>query len=226
MGIKYFTDLENYSLSTYQELLKNIELLPGRRLLAEKLDERFALLEKQGLKNLSQLAEALKSNQKIKQLAAAVGIPETYLVILKRELNRLLPKSVMLREFPGVSQAMIQQLKKKGILSTIQLLDHVDSSAKRKALAETISQPLSDVEEITRLTDLSRIWGVGPVFCRIFWETGCDTVRKVAKSNARELFDQLTQINKTKKYTKAKFTLKDVSLCINIAGRSPDSVDI
>lgn len=200
--------------------------MPGRRILHEQLDQRFAILKKQGLENLEQLVEALSTPRKIAQLASTSGIPETYLIILKRELSRLLPKSVTLQDFPGVSQVLILQLHKHGILNTIQLLNHADSPAKRKALAESISRPLSEGEEITRLADLSRIWGVGPVFCRIFWDTGYDTVRKVAKSQPQELFDQLIQMNKTKKYTTAKFTLKDVSLCIHIADSLPDSVDI
>lgn len=226
MATKYFIDIEQYSLTKYRNILEKSELLPGRRILYEKTKERFELLTKHGIKNLLMLVQALKSSDKIKQLSKETNIPADYLTILRREVNRLLPKPVSISDFPDADKSLIGKLNKKGIKNTLQLFEQCDTKKKRTAFAHEIDVPISALEELTQLSDLSRIWGVGPIFCRIFYETGTDTIKKVANANAQNLYDQLTEINKTKKYTKAKFTVKDVALCVDIAHDLPKTIEI
>ena len=226
MTTKYFIDIEQLSLTKYREILEKSELLPGRRILYEKTKERFDILSKYGITNLQMLAQALKSADKIKKLSKETNVPADYLTILRREVNRLLPKPVSISDFPDIDKTLITKLNKKGIKNTLQLFEQCDTKNKRTAFAREIDVPIIDLEEITKLSDLSRIWGVGPIFCRIFYETGIDTIKKVAKSNAQKLHNQLTEINETKKYTKAKFTVKDVALCIDIAHDLPKTIEI
>ena len=226
MTTKYFIDIEQFSLTKYRKILEKSELLPGRRILHEKTKERFDLLTRHGITNLLKLVQVLKSPDKIKQLAKDTGIPTDYLTILKREVNRLLPKPVSIADFPGIDKSIISKLNKKSIKNTIQLFEQCDTKKKRKALAQEIDTPISKLEELTKLSDLSRIWGVGPIFCRIFYETGIDTIEKVANTEAKQLYDQLIDINESKNYTKAKFTVKDVALCKDIANDLPKTIEI
>ena len=55
----YTLPLEQISLNDYRQLLRQQNLLPGRRVLLEQLDERFALLTSSGLTNLAQLSAVL-----------------------------------------------------------------------------------------------------------------------------------------------------------------------
>ncbi|MBX3162918.1 MAG: DUF4332 domain-containing protein [Bacteroidetes bacterium] len=226
MTTKYFIDIEQFSLTKYRKILEKSELLPGRRILYEKTKERFDFLTQYGITNLLMLVQSLKSPDKIKQLAKDTGIPTDYLIILKREVNRLLPKPVSIADFPDIDKSFIAKLNKKGIKNTLQLFERCDNKKKRTAFAQETDVPISVLEELTKLSDLSRIWGVGPIFCRIFYETGTDTIKKVANAKAKKLYDQLMETNRTKKYTKAKFTVKDVALCIDIANDLPKTIDI
>jgi nucleotidyltransferase/DNA polymerase involved in DNA repair len=226
MSTKYFIDIERFSLTQYRTILEKSELLPGRRILYEKTKERFDLLTKHGIKNLLMLVQALKSSDKIKQLSKETNIPVDYLTILRREVNRLLPKPVSISDFPDADKSLIGKLNKKGIKNTLQLFEQCDTKKKRTAYAQAIDVPISALEELTKLSDLSRIWGVGPIFCRIFYETGTDTIKKVAIANAQNLHDKLTEINKEKIYKKAKFTVKDVALCVDIAHDLPKTIEI
>ena len=226
MTTKYFIDIEQFSLTQYRKILEKSELLPGRRILHEKTKERFDLLTRHGITNLLILVQALKSPDKIKQLAKDTGIPADYLTILRREVNRLLPKPVSITDFPSIDKSLIIELNKKNIKNTLQFFEQCDTKKKRTTLAQEIDIPISVLEELTKLSDLSRIWGVGPIFCRIFYETGTDTIKKVANADAQNLHEQLTEINETKKYTKAKFTVKDVALCIDIAHDLPKTIEI
>lgn len=226
MTTKYFIDIEQISLKKCRTILEKSELLPGRRILYEKTKERFELLEQKGISNLLQLVQALKTSDKIKILSKETNIPPDYLTILRREVNRLLPKPVSISDFPDIDKSLITKLEKRGIKNTLQLFDQCDTKKKRTALAKEAEILITDLEELTKLSDLSRIWGVGPIFCRIFYETGTDTIKKVSNVKAQNLHDQLTEINKTKKYTKAKFTVKDVALCIDIAHDLPKTIEI
>jgi len=224
MTTKHFIDIEKFPLNKYKAILEKAELLPGRKVLHEKLKERFDALAQHGIRSLSMLAQALKTSDKIKELSVATAIPSSYLVILKRELNRLMPKPVALADFPGIDRQLIGQLHTKGITTTLHLFEQCATPPKRSALSKELKLAAPALEELTKLSDLSRIWGVGPVFCRIFFDTGTDTVTKVAKADPQKLYDTLIEINEQKKYTKAKFTVKDVTLCVNIARDLPKTI--
>lgn len=207
-------------------MLEKTNLLPGRRVLHEQTKEKFDLLMKNGISNLYELVRKLSSPEKINQLSSVTGIPVHYLTILRREINRLLPKAVSLANFPGIEKSMITELNKKNIHNTIQLFEKGDNTQKRKELALEIAVPVNRLEELMKLADLSRIWGVGPIFSRIFFETGTDTVKKVASAEPQTLYDQLAEVNRAKQYTTAKFTVKDVALCIECAINLPHTIEI
>lgn len=221
MNNKYFFNLNKYALSDYARELEEGELLPGRRILQENTKERFKKLSDRGVSNLNELAEILKSKGKIDQLAEESGIPAEFLKILKRELNRLFPKPVYLKDFPGIPVSVIARLEKHGIKNTFQLFEQADTIEKRNKLSKEADVSHAFIDELFKLSDLSRIWGVGAVFCRIFYKAGFDSVGKVAEAEASELYEALIETNRNGNYTKARFTVKDVASCIEFARRLP-----
>ena len=72
----YTLPLEQISLNDYRQLLRQQNLLPGRRVLWEQLDVRFDLLADAGLSTVAELASALSTPNKLSALAAKTGIPE------------------------------------------------------------------------------------------------------------------------------------------------------
>jgi len=75
--------------------------------------------------------------------------------------------------------------------------------------------------DLTKLTDLSRVKWIGPIFARIFLDSGTGTVEKLSLSNAKTPYKKLVDINNEKKYTKNKFVENDVKLCIDITQLVP-----
>ena len=51
----YSIDLHKISMDQFQELLTGIELLPGRRVLLDNLDQIIEEFKQHGIKNLSDL---------------------------------------------------------------------------------------------------------------------------------------------------------------------------
>jgi hypothetical protein len=170
------------------------------------------------------LVEATKSKAKIQCLAQETGIPEEYLTILRREVGHFLPKPVSIIEFPGLDSTMVSKLRRVEIATTLQLFEQCDTPTKRKNLAQALEIPVSEVEGLTKLADISRIYGVGPVFCRVFFETGIDTVEKVAMADPQELFDRLNAVIQSQKYTKVKCSVKDIRACIAYAQDLPGTI--
>jgi hypothetical protein len=97
MADPYHIDLERFSLERFRHSLETGEVLPGRRILKEKIAEHFKILESMGIRNLEDLIQALKSSKKLEQFSKKSGLPQDYLVILRREANSHIPKPVNLR---------------------------------------------------------------------------------------------------------------------------------
>ncbi|HPX92653.1 MAG TPA: hypothetical protein PK646_02900 [Bacillota bacterium] len=105
--MRYSIDLERLPIHEYQDLLKQQNLLPGRRILWQGLEENFASFERQGIKSIAELKNIISSPKKMAAFASECGVPEEYLVILKREIGRLEQKPVSLPDFPGIDGSLL-----------------------------------------------------------------------------------------------------------------------
>ena len=197
----YTLPLEQISLNNYRQLLRQQNLLPGRRVLWEQLDERFDLLADAGLSTVAELASALSTPNKLSALAAKTGIPEDYLTILRRELGSLAQKPVPLSDFPGCEPAEIQALADLGIRTSKEYWEKGGTTQ----------------DELFSLCDLVRINGVGAVAARAFYEAGFRDVVAVAQANAADMLSRVNTVNAEKGYYKAKLGEKDMQFCIDYA---------
>ena len=199
--MSYNLELSDFSLKDYKELLKNQNLLPGRRILWQDIDLRFSALTRQGISNVARLKSQLSTPKKIASLSEATGIPADYLTVLKREIGTLVQKPVPLASFPGVDEALLSGLAERGIKNS---KDFYDSGL------------LGDVE-LSGLCDLVRINGVGPVAARVFFEAGFRSAALVAVADAKDMLAKVSAVNNEKKYYKAKLGEKDMQFCIDFA---------
>ena len=76
-------ELKKVSLQEFKEIIKNNELLPGRRMLQDNIDAYFDILAAAGIENLQQLNEALKNKKKLESFAGKYEIPLDYLTIFE-----------------------------------------------------------------------------------------------------------------------------------------------
>ena len=196
----YTLPLERISLSDYQQLLQKQNLLPGRRMLLEQLDARFAALATLGLSTVLQLKAALSSPVKLAALSAKTGIPEEYLTILRRGLGSLEQKPVPLSDFPACDPVRIRVLAEAGIRTS---QDYWERGATQ--------------DELFALCDLVRINGVGAVAARVFYEAGFGSVAAVANANAADMLQRVSVVNEKEGYYKAKLGEKDMQFCIDYA---------
>jgi hypothetical protein len=57
----YFIDTAGFSMDKFRNILKTRDILPGRILLKEKIDERFDQLKSYGIHTLRDFLESVKS---------------------------------------------------------------------------------------------------------------------------------------------------------------------
>ncbi|MDD4120573.1 MAG: DUF4332 domain-containing protein [Clostridia bacterium] len=200
--MNYNLDLKYISIESYKEILKNQNLLPSRRCLLTNIDKYFAILDKKGINNVYQLKMLLSTPVKIDAFSLESGIPQDYLIILKREIGGLEQKPVLLSTFPDMENELISKLYLEGIKTS---KDYFESKIK------------SETDELYCLCDLVRINGIGPVAAKMFFEAGYKSALAFAKASAEELLNKITAVNSINNYYKGNLGLKDMEFCITYA---------
>jgi hypothetical protein len=221
----YYIDLESISLEDFQEKLRTSYVLPSRLILKEKLDKRFEYFQKMGINNIQQLLEVLKDKKKLAEIARIDCFPEAYLKNLYRELNSFHPKPNKMKDFQDIPGEVVSMLDKAGIKDTVDLFDKVKTPKNRKSFATETGISNSDLLKLTKLTDLSRIRWVGVMFARILYESGFDTLEKVANADYMELYYRIIQTNKEKNLYKGKIGPNDMRLCVHAAKEVPLEIE-
>lgn len=199
--MQYSLDLKQIAVTDYEKLLKSQNLLPGRRILLEEIDSRFEAIRQMGIDTADRLKKDLSTPLKLAVFAQKSGIPEEYLVILKRELGSLEQKPVPLSSFPDMDAALLKKLEERGVLNSKDYLENAEGTS----------------AELDALCDLVRINGVGAVAARAFYEAGYHTAADVAYAQAETMLARVNAVNEQKKYYNAKLGVKDMQFCIDFA---------
>jgi predicted flap endonuclease-1-like 5' DNA nuclease len=193
-------------------MLETKDILPGRRILLEKIDERFAMLASMGIENLADLRSALKSKAKREAFSQESGLSLDYLVILRREVNGYVSRPFNLEKIPGVDPEYVERLAAVGVKHTKQLFKRAMSLADRAALAEQAGVPDDALLELVKLSDLARIVGVGPVTARLLYDVGVDTPEVFLSHSVDDLLEKLRAVEEG-----ASLTTKDIAYCLETA---------
>lgn len=221
----YYINLASISLKSFKEKLKSADLLPSRMFLKDSIDSRFEVFIELGIRNVEELQKELKKKPSFEKLAACECFTEEYLSVLLREINSIHPKPNKLEDFLGLSTEVVTKLKSIGIKDTVSLFEKVKSPADRNKLAHQLKIETAVILELTKLADLSRIKWVGATFARVLYETGCDTVEKVANADFPDLHQKIVNLNAEKKLFKGNIGLNDIKLCVAAAKDVPLEIE-
>jgi predicted flap endonuclease-1-like 5' DNA nuclease len=139
-------------------------------------------------------------------------------------VNALLPKPRNLRDFPGIEPEIPQKLAKRGIKNSKQLFEIALTRKQRTELAEETQIDSEKLLELVRLSDLSRVYGGGPVFARLLYDAGIESVEAIAQADSSRLFAKLSKAYLAAGNSRADFQERDIAFCIRMAGRLPASI--
>lgn len=220
----YSVPLENFTLEEYREILKSARVLPGRTILKDNIDEIFEIFNSLNIYNLEELLSKIKTKKNIVDFSKETGLSIEYLTIQRRHLMAYKPKPVYLKDIPDINTDYVNRLVNLGIKHSKQLFNVSKTSDERDKLSKKANIPEDSLLEMVKLSDLVRCGGVGPLFARMIYETGTDTIEKIADASPEELFKELDKLNKIKNYTRAKFVLEDIKYCVDFAKKLPKSI--
>jgi hypothetical protein len=206
-------------------MLRRTVIVPSRKILKEKTEERFQRLKMCGIYNLQDCLAALKTTGNVSEISEKTDLAEDYLLTLRREINSFLPKPINFEKIPDIKTEVLEKLGKAGIKNTKQLFYKTKTKEARKMLSQQTGISEADLIELVKLTDISRIKWIGPIFARLFYESGIDTTEKISNANAEELFKTLKEINEKNNYTKSNFIENDVRICIDVAKDVPKVIE-
>jgi len=218
MDSHYHIDLNNYSLKKYSNSLSKRKLIPSRKILKVGLKKNIAILEEEGIKTLGDLVMRFNKKEKIQAFAQKVSIPEDYLTILVREAKSYLPNPISLSKLPDIDKNYIEALAIAGIKNTKQLFTKALNQNKNDLLSKELNIPQSVIKELIAISDLSRLYGVGPVFARMLYDIGIISVHLFMKNSA----DEIVAIYENHTGKKADFSVDDILFSQEIARELPD----
>ena len=209
----YSVDLSKIKIKDFAKLLKSIDLLPGRRILLNGLDEIILLFEKNNCVNLADIQKLLKNKNNYEELSKNFKTSEDYLVVLNREVNSYINKPIKLEEIAVISKKIVNQLNQSGIKTTKDIYEICIIQKNRKSIIEETGITSVELNEIISLSDLLRINGVGPAYAMILFNIGIKSVKDYFKTESIEILEKFQNENKGNKYTKANLGIKDVEYC-------------
>jgi hypothetical protein len=212
MAASYHIDPAQYPLKKLKEDLQTRELIPSRQSLKEGLDERFQILMDQGMHTLQDLINTLKTKKKLESFSEGSGLSIGYLTLLRREANSYLPKPVPLDRFPEVLPEDLAKLEKVGIKNSRQFFDQINSESDLTALGKSTGISRESLKELLALSDLVRAYGVGPVFARILYKAGIDSIRLFRQYAPQQVIDLYQE--RTRK--KADFSFSDIKFSLDL----------
>jgi len=213
MDIDYHLDPKKISLEKLRRSLESRELIPSRMILKENLKANFEVLASAGVNNMDDLIKALKSKNKVDAFSKQTGLEVGYLTILRREANSYFPNPVRLSSFPGIDQRVISKLDEHGIKNSKQLFNAAKSSAEREKLCSETGLTDQELREVVHLSDLARLYGVGPVFARLLYDIGIDSVESFIKCSPKEIIRMYEDTTNKK----ADFSEKDILFTLELA---------
>jgi len=222
MKDQYHIDLEKYSLHKFKNNLKSRDMIPSRVSLKDELDERFKILEINGIKNLKELIEELKTKPKIELFSKETGLTIEYLTLLNREAKSYLPNPIRLDKFPGIPTKYLDRLDAVGIRNSRHLFSRAMDKEKREQLSQKTEIPIEILNELVCLSDLSRAYGVGPVFAQMIYDVGIKSIKAFIEFTAEDFI----RIYEKKNQKKADFGVNEIQFSLELARELDIAIEI
>lgn len=133
--------------------------------------------------------------------------------MLNREAKSYLSKPIRLDKFSGIQKKYLDGLDDVGIRNTRQLFIEAQDRTKRENLSKEAKIHLEVLNELVGLSDLTRAYGVGPVFARMIYDIGIRSIKEFVECTAEDfirIYEEQTQ-------KKADFGVGEIQFSLELA---------
>jgi len=152
----------------------------------------------------------LSTSQKLAGFSSQTGIPEPYLVLLKREIGSLLPKALPIKEIADLDENTHKVLEDKDIKTTKDYYE-VFLSGNLNGVS------LQTARDLFSQCDLVRINGMGLLAAKLWIAAGYDSVEAIASAEAETMLEHIHKANADNAFYTGELGLKDMQFCIDNA---------
>ncbi|OHE62709.1 MAG: hypothetical protein A2Z99_20740 [Treponema sp. GWB1_62_6] len=221
----YHIDFQSLGFDYLKMRLTGEDLIPSQVPLRDGLNDNAAALMKAGIENLESLSVILESKKKLAELAEKSGVDAGYLNILGRALRGYRPKPHALADYPLIDEDLVGKLAGTGIRTSADLYDAAAARGKRSELAGLLGADESRLAELVRLSDLSRIQWVSPIFARLLHDAGYRTIKAVSSAKATDLCRDVAACNGRLGLFKGKIGERDMGRLVFLAAMLDSEVE-
>ena len=102
----------------------------------------------------------------------------------------------------GVTYQHVAQFKSIGISNTLQLLNAVDSSQKKRSMARTVATSTRQLTRWLYTADLLRVRGLSTHYANLLIEAGIHTSTELMHADIELLMSKMQRINERKRFVK------------------------
>ncbi len=209
----FSVDLSKFSIDDFKNFIRKTNLLPGRMILKNNLDNNIEQIKKAGINNLKQLISSISNKTKLKEFKRQTGMDDDYIKILKREINSYKSKPINLDKYQDIDPDLINKLKSAGIKTSKDLFNISKDKNDINNLVEKNSIDKKSLNKLICLADLTRITGIGPVFALILYDIGIKSVMDFYNTSAEKILENYDKIIENGSYTNVKLGLNDIDYC-------------
>jgi hypothetical protein len=214
----YFINEDDFSLEQVALRIKHTDLTPGIEPIRLDIDKIVAIIKRTGIDNLAGLRNALRNKKKMHDFSLLTGIDEKYIVLLRREIEGWIIKSIKIRDFYWLDGELITTLHEIGLCSTDEIYYRLSIEDEQLEIARNHQLSPEDLCYILTLSTITRIRWVSPVVARILIESGYNTIEKIKEANPGKLCIEIEQLNSSRNYYKGKIGERDIRRMIHEAG--------
>jgi hypothetical protein len=209
--------MQKINLDEFTEILKSTDLLPGRKTLLNDLDLVMDRFKQHGINNLSGLQTQLKKKSDYTEMATVFQVEETYLIVLNREVNSYLSKSLDLAKLMIFKVPEMEQLKNWQISNTKEFYQKLQTKASRIEISEMTNISPEKILKALQMADLLRVNGVGPVFAGLLLEMGICSVMALLDTPAHKIVEGYQLLIEKQGLSLPNLGQKDILYCQRFA---------
>ena len=107
----------------------------------------------------------------------------------------------------------MKKLETVGIKNSRHLFNAASKRTERDRLSKRTEIPIDILDELVGLSDLSRAYGVGPVFARVIYDVGIKSIQEFIAYTAEDLI----RIYEQKTQKKADFGVNEIQFSLKLA---------
>ena len=219
-NFRYFLKKENKDERTINDYVSRVEIF------LEHINNKKNSIEMVRKQDLIDFIEELKTTESTPVINRFLFAFSNYFKYIENQemynttnelSGQLSIEQYKIRDFLGINKEDANKLAKLGIRTAQQMIENGKTVKLRKQLSEESGIPEVTILEIVKLSNLARIGGLKQKRARLYYESGFDTIEKIANSTPQEIVEIQKQYVKEHDFDGTASLLSEAEFSVELA---------